>query len=346
MHLIQTITLKSGAVETGQPLEFQPASVNLFVGPNTSGKSLFLREIAQFVQRGQPSQTFLVLSTCRFRDLDEPAKSLIRQKLIQEPSRGEFIPEGQILVGRRHDRTQLPTDQFASWLDHIDGHFRQAGPHIVRHLLLSLDGSNRLALLNDQDRGDLLEPPQNLLKSLFRDDATRREVRRIIYDAFGRYFVIDPTPATQFRVRLSDDEPSPHLERSFDEAALAFHAAAEPISQTSDGVRAFSGMVAAVIEGDPKIILLDEPEAFLHPALSNKLAKAFCEKARQNQQQLFIATHSASFLMGCIQSGIDLNIIRLTYRDGTATSRLLPSEKIVPLMRDPLLRSTRVTGVV
>ena len=46
--------------------------------------------------------------------------------------------------------------------------------------------------------------------------------------------------------------------------------------------------------------------------------------------------------MGCIQSGIDLNIIRLTYRDGTATSRLLPSEKIVPLMRDPLLRSTRV----
>jgi hypothetical protein len=123
---------------------------------------------------------------------------------------------------------------------------------------------------------------------------------------------------------------------------LAFHSAAEPISQTSDGIRAFSGMVAAVIEGDPKVILLDEPEAFLHPALSNKLAKALCEKARQNQQQLFVATHSASFLMGCIQAGIDLNIIRLTYRDGAATSRLLPSSKIVPLMRDPLLRSTGV----
>ena len=41
MHLIQTITLKSGPVETGQPLEFQPASVNLFVGPNNSAKAFF-----------------------------------------------------------------------------------------------------------------------------------------------------------------------------------------------------------------------------------------------------------------------------------------------------------------
>lgn len=46
--------------------------------------------------------------------------------------------------------------------------------------------------------------------------------------------------------------------------------------------------------------------------------------------------------MGCIQSGAPVNIIRLTYRDGVATSRVLPSGEILELMRNPLLRSTGV----
>lgn len=48
------------------------------------------------------------------------------------------------------------------------------------------------------------------------------------------------------------------------------------------------------------------------------------------------------FVMGCIQSGAPVNIIRLTYRAGVATARLLPSNEISELMRNPLLRSTNV----
>ena len=46
--------------------------------------------------------------------------------------------------------------------------------------------------------------------------------------------------------------------------------------------------------------------------------------------------------MGCIQSGAPINIVRLTYRDSVATARLLDSEELLPLMRNPLLRSTGV----
>ena len=46
--------------------------------------------------------------------------------------------------------------------------------------------------------------------------------------------------------------------------------------------------------------------------------------------------------MGCIQSGIPLNIVRLTYKNNTPTARLLQQEKILKLMRHPLLRSTGV----
>lgn len=46
--------------------------------------------------------------------------------------------------------------------------------------------------------------------------------------------------------------------------------------------------------------------------------------------------------MGCIQSGAPINIVRLTYRSGIATARVLPSAEILELMRNPLLRSTGV----
>lgn len=46
--------------------------------------------------------------------------------------------------------------------------------------------------------------------------------------------------------------------------------------------------------------------------------------------------------MGCIQSGAPVNIVRLTYRGGVATARVLPSAEILELMRHPLLRSTGV----
>jgi hypothetical protein len=107
----------------------------------------------------------------------------------------------------------------------------------------------------------------------------------------------------------------------------------------SDGVRAFSGMIAAVVASEARVILIDEPEAFLHPVLCTKLARELCARAQQNGQQLFIATHNAPFLMGCVQAGVDLNIVRLTYKRGAATSRILPRDELVPLMRQPLLRS-------
>jgi len=55
-----------------------------------------------------------------------------------------------------------------------------------------------------------------------------------------------------------------------------------------------------------------------------------------------IATHSADFLIGCVQSGVPVNIVRLTF-DGThGTARAISPPVLSDLMRDALLRSTGV----
>ena len=60
------------------------------------------------------------------------------------------------------------------------------------------------------------------------------------------------------------------------------------------------------------------------------------------KKQVFAATHSPQFLFGAIQSGVQVNIVRLTYSNEQATARLLPNEVVKKLMKDPLLRSSNV----
>jgi hypothetical protein len=178
---------------------------------------------------------------------------------------------------------------------------------------------------------------------LFGDDKLRKEVRRIVFDAFGKYFVIDPTNMGQLNVRLSERAPkSDAEEKSWEARSVSFHKAAIPIANASNGVRAFTGIITTILAGDPKITLIDEPEAFLHPALASKLGIEISKAAAQTDDRLFCSTHSAAFLMGCIQSGVPLNIVRLTYNYNVPTARLLPRDKLLPLMRHPLLRSTGV----
>lgn len=100
-------------------------------------------------------------------------------------------------------------------------------------------------------------------------------------------------------------------------------------------------MVSAVLSLPHRILLIDEPEAFLHPTLARRVGHALSETARERDASLVVATHinSADFLMGCIQSAPDLRLIRLTYTDQQPTARSIESTEIMALMNDPLLRS-------
>lgn len=124
------------------------------------------------------------------------------------------------------------------------------------------------------------------------------------------------------------------------EEALEFQANAIPIDLMSDGIKAFTGTIIEAIAGDPQILLIDEPEAFLHPALASKLGAEISRVSYKYHKNLFVSTHSPFFLMGCINSGSPVTIVRLTYRDNVATARVLQSQDLMELMRNPLLRSS------
>jgi hypothetical protein len=116
------------------------------------------------------------------------------------------------------------------------------------------------------------------------------------------------------------------------------------IDEYSDGVKAFVGMMIEIIAGNPEILLIDEPEAFLHQSLQFQLGQEMARVTAGSRKRLFVSTHSPHFVMGCVQAGVPITLVRLTYSASQATARTLPNEALLRLMRNPLLRSTGVLG--
>ena len=345
--MIKSIELQFGSHPESQNLSFETTPVTIFVGPNNSGKSKLLTEIQEYCSNGDKNQNSKLIDTLSFLVLDKSERLKEIEKFTIKPKPGQIVAQGQILFGGREHIAQINEDLPERFLSFPNSEVYIFCRHYLSFKTLKLDALNRIWLVNQQELGDLQQAPANDLAVIFKDDKKRHEVRRIIYDAFGLYFVLDPTNGGQVRIRLSKIEPrGEYQEKGLHKEAIEFHRNALDISLASDGVKAFTGIITSIIAGEPKVTLLDEPEAFLHPSLSFKLGKEIATSAKNELNRLFVSTHSSNFLMGCIQSGAPINIARLTYSNEVGTARLLDNEKIASLMKDPLLRSTGVLSAL
>ena len=345
--MISSIALKFGRVPGAEPEVVNTTPVTVFVGPNNSGKSQVLREIHKYCSSGHRDMADVIVQRIEFHAMDRDTATDRISRVTLSPRPGENLDPEHVLIGKKGARNQVPRERLIAAMVDPNGQAPHFCPWYLAFNTLMLDGRSRINLINEQDAGDLQLEPQSSFQMLFRDDTRRREVRRIIHEAFRSFFVIDPTRLGRFRLRLATREPATELEeRGIHEEAIRFHSAALPIEQASDGVKAFVGMITEIVAGDPHILLIDEPEAFLHPALAFNLGKEIALASLGSEKRLFVSTHSPTFVMGCIQSGAPINIVRLTYRGNVATARLLPGPEILRLMRNPLLRSTGVMSAL
>lgn len=343
--MIAKIKFKTGSSQQALPLEIEVAPITVFVGPNNSGKSQVLIELQDWSVNGQ-AQAATITEEVFFNPLsrDEVAQALRFPLVIDEEAHNLTTVSIRSMFGQSSGTNVSLSDllQTAAQPNIFRGYTSYA--QLRGAYTLRLDGQTRLNLIREVGAGDFQSStPENAIARLFRENALREQVRQVIHDALGKYFVIDPTKSGSLRVKFSERAPvDENEERSFTDAAIAFHRAATAVEGVSDGIKAFTGIITALFASDPKIILIDEPEAFLHPALAMKLGKEIGKTINDSAKRLFIATHSASFIMGCIQSGSPIDIVRLTYKGGIGTTRVLDRNKLLHLMRNPLLRSTGV----
>lgn len=336
------MTFKASPSEPGDV-----STVTILVGPNNSGKSVALREIEAWAAGEDRDRAVIDELNVDWPESSEAAAKLLKP-FETSPNEGEVGPPDSILISTFRPDGSQPQNWVERQALHPGADSTYRRRNLLYHFTARLDGRTRFTLMDDRPWQDQQAPPTHHLAALFKDNDLRQRVRDLVVRAFpGRYFVIDPTGMGQFRVKMSPRPPADVAEeRGWDDRAISFHSAAEDRESLSDGVVCFTGLVAATVALPHRVLLVDEPEAFLHPPLARLLGSSLSSLSKERGATLVAATHSAEFLMGCIDSGVEATIIRLTYEAGMGGARTLSPADLKSLITDPLLRSTRaLTGL-
>ncbi|RLI53422.1 MAG: hypothetical protein DRP09_15765 [Candidatus Thorarchaeota archaeon] len=346
---VNKLVFKFGPSTARGPLSIQPGDAVVLVGPNSSGKSLALREIENQIRGGTGEYVIVDELRIEYPSDFERFKNLIfdLNPLVQTNSEETYRVTNPSLRDNPDGTRSVSLTQLQTWYRKLvsDEDDKMIRLNYATLFTLRLDAETRLQLTKPQERGNIRKAPENHLAKLLKNDSLRQEVREACSKAFpDLYFVLDPTNGNSIRILMSKERPANDIEKSLTDAAIDFFDDAIPMNHLGDGVRAYVGIVSSIIAVGQRFTLIDDPEAFLHPPIARLLGRDLVSLAERRQGQVFVATHSADFLQGCLEASSHVNIVRLTYDRTTsaATARELDPTILENLMNNRLLRTTGV----
>lgn len=347
-HLrISKLVFSSGPKSDESNYDVDCSNVVIFVGPNNSGKSASLREINEFCLGGQEKMS--IISQIKFNSplSDKGIQELLTEFRVKEIPPNYTEEGSNILVsipdflgeGKAPQYVKFDTDFIKEQLTRELIDKSNMGNNIIRFFTILLTGERRFELLKNKLRGDLKITSSNPLANIFRNVEIRNKIDKIIYDEFKWHLYLDHTlPQGYLEITFNTiDFPKWKLD---DESSIEFFRKCLSIKNMGDGIRVFTGLLIAGMSLPHKIILIDEPEAFLHPPKARSLGTHLTSLIEERKASLIVSTHSPEFVLGCLDESINITIIRLTYDGKNATTRHLDSNQVLQLTTDPLLRTT------
>ena len=329
--------IKSLTIKSGQKIVLNKISV--LVGANNVGKSQTLRDIQQRMEQGIASKSVLLQNI----EFERPAtfEELFTGLVLKDSSHNL---QYKVIHGIKTNLTQLESFEFnyqgyknqyerATNIDFVLG-------NLSKFRLSHLDASSRLQLVESTNSFNPdTENPQNIIQSLFTQTANELLLKQAFKEAFSMDIMLDYSGLKDFCLRVAKSFPTiPEDPRKAYLITKDFN----KIDNQGDGFRSFVGIILSILFSKDRIILLDEPEAFLHPAQARFLGKWISDNSDLLEGQLIIATHNANFLNGILSSDKDVDIFRLNRKDDDTKFNLIPPEATDKLAKSPMLSSQRI----
>lgn len=316
--------------------------LTVLVGPNNCGKSQTLRDIREYVTTGS-SARMVAIDALELQMLDRASALLnLTRRQHQNPLHEQIYGVASDLQ-KRHETT--PTyewmrktfDDASEDPPVTDELLRSFGPFWLAHL--DAEGRFRLAAATDSyDTRN--ESPSNALQAFFSGGrAAVEELRSAFREAFGVDIALDWAGMKRMGLVIGPDFGSIPDTREGVDALLR---GATPLGEQGDGYRSFAGVVLATLTFSDRVLLLDEPEAFLHPAQARVLGRWIARACRNRGAQVVIASHSADFLHGIVTANSEATVVRLNRTITGSTFHHVPAATTAGLIRSPLLSSQPV----
>lgn len=331
-YRINSVNLKYGD-------SFVPGKINVFVGANNCGKTQLLKDMLAYITGTRESAVILNKLEIPYPKTWDAMKQAYDMKIVESNQDKQL----------RHISPTLDSDPtgpissdiqatLSHWLEHDKHEFRAAtGAGLVTYL----NTDNRLRMVMSQPVQQNLQKrgARNVLEALYISGAdTTEKVRQCIKKIFEKDVFLNPFNLGTLEYRIGTDfsSISANPQEAFKQLSSF-----PLLDAQGDGMRSVLGIISAIVSVKKPIILLDEPEAFLHPPQALQLG-GIISGLVEPSQQIFIATHSADFLRGLLSATRDAVIIHLERIENTTKANVLDSDTLNQIVTDPLLSSSRV----
>ena len=328
-----TASIEMLRFQNGPTVSFSPNDVVVIVGPNNAGKSAVLRRIQQLLSGPLPLNLVVqAITTHRSGSITDLDAWLSARSVVQPGA----VSQGRTftLFGQQVNAAHA----FNEWR-RTDG----ALGSLTRWFCHLLSAEERLQISNPVGSIAVTrDAPSHPIHVLYRDDALEKRLSAKFRKAFGVDLVVHHRAGNQIPLYVGD---RPVCRDGEDRASLSYIERIEALQLLQvqgDGMRSFAGVLLATSAGRESILLIDEPEAFLHPPQARFLGSTLVQN-RNKPRQLFVATHSADILRGMLDTeSSDIRVIRIRREGVTNVVRVLNNDKIKELWNDPLLRFSNI----
>ena len=330
------VTFESITFSDGTTVEIEPNDVIVLVGPNNAGKSLALRELEDFVG-GKPESRVLTSTKVRTVGTPESFEEFVRKnaRVVSQNQGNSINIQGYgVSFG-------VGGSSFASmW----PGNIAQFRPFFCQRI----PTENRITGSNPPNAIDpLTENPSHPIHLLY-DDRAEERLSEYFSRAFGQDLILYRAGGRRSPLLVGE---RPILIGREDRVSATYIerliASTISLDAQGDGMRSFASVILYLLAPiTPNILLLDEPEAFLHPPQARLLGEIIAAE-RSNQAQLFVATHSPDVLHGLIGVAPDhLRVLRMQRNGDVNRIKELDKEIVKEISLDPLMRYSSVLSGV
>ncbi|PWU13604.1 MAG: hypothetical protein C5B50_18935 [Verrucomicrobia bacterium] len=316
-------------------------NLTVIVGPNNSGKSRALKDILKLTTTNNKSVLVVGRALTNF---PQNAKELESTYGISPILDHEGQAHFRFLQPTLHDEQNIGYGgAVRKWPDDFDA-FVKRPDHFLTHfgaqLPAMLTTEGRLSLVSQKPSA--VDPHQaaNLLQVLYASGREKElEIRQIVSEAFpGIQIVLDFTIPQRLDFKVGTDfsnlPPDPR-------DARATLVKCERLDDQGDGLRSYVGIAVARTTLRRPVVLIDEPEAFLHPPQAFRIGQFIASQASP-ERQVIVATHSADVLRGVIFKANDVLVARIDRAGDNNVVNTLDPVDLRRLTADPLLSAAGV----
>lgn len=312
-------------------IELGKNDIVVFVGPNNAGKSASLKEMLGHIKashfKGKVVKSINIVREGSELDLF----SLISSKSIIDTSKEQPIYRG---FGFSFYKSVAKNN----WDNYKEG-IEQISP-LFCNLLTT---EQRLLAANPAENIQFTKSPfTHPIHFLQKYDNLEQKFCDYFKQAFGTDLIVHRNSGNVVPLYVGQKPVLKPGEDRVSEGYLRDLESLDLLQEQGDGMRSFVGLLLNVFVSDYSMLFIDEPEAFLHPPQARLLGKMLA-KDLPVDRQLFLATHSESFLKGLLDANVsNLKIIRIQ-RDGSINKvSMLNSDDINNIWNDSLLRHSNV----